>query len=247
MIKFYIKHFDVVGDDMLDLVEDTWIRGRIKRSLNNTFLALMPKENNPQTFGDYRCISLCNLCYNLISKVMANRIKPILLRELSSEQFGFLKGRKILDDIGMMQEFIHSIKSKKQKSLILKLDLRKAYDCVNWDFLRLILVQNWFSVHSINWIMSCVVSSSFSILINGGDSSFFSNECGLRQGFPLSTLLFILGMESICLLLRKGQVEGNLTGIKVSRIIKVLRIIFVDDILIMSKASLDEWKMIKSL
>jgi hypothetical protein len=90
-----------VGDDLLDLVEDTRIRGRIKSSLNTTFLALIPKENNPWTFGDYRPIALCNLCYKLISKVIANRIKPVLSRELSSEQLGFLKGRKILDAIGM--------------------------------------------------------------------------------------------------------------------------------------------------
>jgi hypothetical protein len=166
-VEFYTKFFDVVSDDLVDLVEDTRTRGRIKSSLNSTFLALIPKENNPRTFGDYRPIALCNLCYKLISKVIANRIKPILSRELSCEQLGFLKGRQILDAIGTTQECIHSIKARKQKSLILKLDLRKAYDCVNWDFLRMILVQTGFSVHSINWIMSCVVSSSFSVLING--------------------------------------------------------------------------------
>jgi hypothetical protein len=82
------------------------------------------------TFGDYRPIALCNLCYKLIAKVIANRIKPILSRALSSEQLGFLKGRQILDAIGTTQECLHSIKVKKQKALILKLDLKKAYDCV---------------------------------------------------------------------------------------------------------------------
>jgi len=166
---------------------------------------------------------------------------------ISSEQLRFLKGRQILDSIGTTQECIHSIKARKQKTLILKLDLRKAYNCVNKDFLRLILVQTGFNVHSINWIMSCVVSSSFLVLINGEASSFFTSECGLRQGCPLSPLLFILVMKSISLLLKKGQVKGNITGVKVSRIIKVLHLIFVDDVLIMSKASLDEWKVIKYL
>jgi hypothetical protein len=145
------------------------------------------------------------------------------------------------------QECMHSIKARKQKALILKLDLRKAYDCVNWDFLRLILVQTGFSVHSIHWIMSCVVSSSFAVLINGEASMFFTSERGLCQGCPLSPLLFILVMESISLLLKKGQAEGKLTGVKVSRIIKVLHLIFVDDVLIMSKASLEEWQVIKTL
>jgi hypothetical protein len=95
--------------------------------------------------------------------------------------------------------------------------------------------------------MSCVVSSSFTVLINGEASSFFSSERGLRQGCPLSPLIFILVMESISLLLKKGQAEGKLTGVKVSRIIKVLHLIFVDDVLIMSKASLEEWQVIKTL
>jgi hypothetical protein len=75
----------------------------------------------------------------------------------------------------------------------------------------------------------------------------FKSEWGLCQGCPLSPFLFILVMESISLLLKKGQADGNLTGVKVSRIVKILHLIFVDDVLIMSKASLDEWKVIKSL
>jgi hypothetical protein len=208
-VEFFTKFFDVVGDDLLELVEDTRIRGKIKNSLNNTFLALIPNENNPRTFGDYRYIALCNLCYKLISKVIANRIKSILSREMSSEQLGFLKGRQILDIIGTAQECLHSIKARKQKVLILKLDLRKAYDCVSWDFLCLILVQTGFSLHSINWIMSCVVSSSFVVLINGESSPFFNSERGLGQGCLLSPLLFIRVMESISILLKKGQVEGH--------------------------------------
>jgi hypothetical protein len=183
----------------------------------------------------------------LVSKVIANRIKPVLSRELTCNQLGFLKGRQILDAIGTTQECIHSIKARKQKSLILKLDLRKAYDCVNWDFLRLILVQTGFSLQSIQWIMSCVVSSSFAVLINGEATSFFTSERGLRQGCPLSPLLFILVMECISLLLKKGQVEGLLSGVKVSRIIKILHLIFVDDVLIMSKAVVEEWQVIKSI
>jgi hypothetical protein len=104
-----------------------------------------------------------------------------------------------------------------------------------------------FSVLSINWIMSSVVSSSFSVLIIGEASQEFKSERGLRQGCLLSPFLFILVMESIILLLKKGQADGNLTSVKVSRIVKILHLILVDDVLIMSKASLDEWKVIKSL
>jgi len=102
-VEFYIKYFEVVGDDLLDLVEDTRVRGRVRGSLNTTFLALISKENNPQSFDNFRPIALCNLCYKLVSKVIANMIKPVLSRELSCNQLGFLKGRQILDAIGTAQ------------------------------------------------------------------------------------------------------------------------------------------------
>jgi hypothetical protein len=123
------------------MVEESRKYGNIPRCLNSTFLALILKENSPTTFGDYRSISLCNLCYKFISKVISNMIKPILSRNLSEEQLGFLEGRRIHDAIGIASECLHSIsKKKKSKSLILKLDLRKAYDCVDWDFLHMFLI-----------------------------------------------------------------------------------------------------------
>jgi hypothetical protein len=146
-VEFFSHFFELISEDLLALVESIRSGGRIAGNLNSTFLALIPKSNKPQTFGDYRPISLCNLVYKLISKVIANRIKPILSRNLSAEQFGFLEGRLIHDAIGTAHECIHSIKQKHLKALILKLDLQKAYDCVNWDFLRLILIQVGFGTH----------------------------------------------------------------------------------------------------
>jgi hypothetical protein len=100
-------------------------------------------------------------------------LKQILSKALSIEQFGFLKEREILDVVGVAQECLHNIKTKKLKALVLKLDLHKDYDCVNWDFLRLILLKSGIGLKSTNWIMSCVTTSNFVILINGGPTTFF--------------------------------------------------------------------------
>jgi hypothetical protein len=122
-----------VGSDLLEMVEDLRRKGHLCRGINSIFLALFPKVNKPVSFDDYRPISLCNLIYKVISKIRANQIKSILSKCLSSEQLGFLKGRRIQDAIGTAHEILHSIKKKNLKSLVLKLDLKKSYDSIDWE------------------------------------------------------------------------------------------------------------------
>jgi hypothetical protein len=140
-VELYIHFFEIMGEDLLALVEETHISGRISSIINSTFIKLIPKTNKPQHFRDYMPISLCKLVYKVISKVIANIIKPILSKFLSEEQLGFLGGRHIQDAIGTAHECIHSIKINKQKTLLLKMDLQKAYNCIRWDNLRMVLIQ----------------------------------------------------------------------------------------------------------
>lgn len=231
-VEFFIHFFDLVGEELLEMVEEARTKGISSGGLNSNFLGLIPKVNKPQTFGDYMLISLCKLCYKIITKIIENKLKPLLSRSLSEEQLGFLKGQHIHDAIGMVHECLHSIKRKSTNSMVLKLDLQKAYDCINWDLLRMILIQIGLGIDMTNWIMSCIVSSSFVVLLNGEATDFFKSGRGLRQGCPLSPLLFILVMEGLSLLLKESQRNGLMTGIKVSRTIKILHILSVDDVII---------------
>jgi hypothetical protein len=245
--EFFIFFFDLIGEDLLAMVEETRRLGSVMGGLNATFLTLIPKTNCPRSFDDFRPISLCNLCYKIITKIIANRLKPFLSRYISCEQLGFLKGRHIQEAIGTAHETIHNIKKKNLKALVLKLDLRKAYDCIDWDQLRLILLKIGLGLQMTNWIMSCITSASFAVLVNGEPTDFFRSERGVRQGCPLSPLLFILVMEGLSLSLKKSRVEGNISGINVSRLTNILHLLFVDDVLILSKACLREWKEIMSI
>jgi hypothetical protein len=134
MVEFFIHFFDLVGQDLLEVVEESRNHGEVIISLNSNFITLIMKVNNSISFGDFRLIDICNLCYKIIAKMIAIRIRPILSRFLSAEKLGFLKGRQILDEIGTAQECLHSIKVKSLQAMILKLDLKKAYDYINWDF-----------------------------------------------------------------------------------------------------------------
>jgi len=92
---------------------------------------------------------------------------------MTKERFGFLDNRQIMDAIEVAHESLHSIKTKNLKSLVLKMDLVKAYDRVNWDYLRLVLLQVGLSLDATNWSMACINSASFVVLVNGEPTNFF--------------------------------------------------------------------------
>ena len=90
-MEFFIHFFDLLGKDLLSAVDCARLSGLITPSINSTFLALIPKKDKPVSFVDFRPISLCNLVYKLISKIIDVKLKPFLESHISREQFGFLK------------------------------------------------------------------------------------------------------------------------------------------------------------
>eukprot|EP00253_Pinus_taeda_P016780 PITA_16780 len=159
-IEFYLFFFELLGNDLLYILEDSRRRGRISSAIKSTFIALIPKSNAPNTFDDFRPISLCNCLYKIIAKTIANCLKPILSHHISSEQFAFLHRRKIHEAIASAQELLHSLQVKKQKGMILKVDLSKAFDRTNWLYLRLLLTHLGFPFNFIKWTMSCITDVS---------------------------------------------------------------------------------------
>ena len=168
------------------------------------------------------------------------RLKPFLDSSISSQQFGFLNKRQIFEPIAIAQEVLHTVKIHKRSALILKLDLSKAFDRVNWTFVRLILIQIGVPIVGVNWIMGCISSANFAILVNGSPSTFFPASRGIRQGYPLSPLLFILVIEGLSLLIAEAIRAGKLKGIKISSQLFLTHLLFVDDVLLFGMGSYDD-------
>ena len=159
--------------DLLHVVNDSRQAGFIYRTFNATFIALIPKSDELVSLDEYRPISLSNCIYKIISKIISRKIKGVLSKLISCEQFRVLEGRQIHESIGVAEEGLHNLKTKKLKGVVINVDLSKVYDRVCWLYLRMLLTHLGFGIDFIQLIMACITSISFVVLINGSFSPFF--------------------------------------------------------------------------
>ena len=211
---------------------------------------LIPKDDQPTKMRDFRPISLCCVVYKLITKVLVNRLRPFMSGLVSPMQSGFVPGRGTQDNAIVAQEVMHVMKKSKAKKgmVAFKIDLEKAYDRVDWHFLRFILGKFVFPNAIVNLIMFCVTSSSLSILWNSGKLPSFVPTRGLRQGDPMSPYLFILCMEGLSALIRNEVDWGAWKPVQVLRGgPSISHLLFTDDVLLFSKACATQVKLLMDI
>lgn len=198
--RFIKSSWDVIKSYVYDIVNEFWHSYRLPKGCNIAFIALIPKLDNRKGFKDYyRPISMVACIYKIITRLLALRLQRVMDSLIGPSQSSFIKGRQILDCALIASELIESCKRTKIPSTILKLDFHKAFDSVSWSYLDWILSQMAFPTQWCQWISSCVMIASASILINGSPTPpfFFKLHRGLWQGDPLSPFLFDLVVESL--------------------------------------------------
>ena len=113
-VEFLIPFFDLIKSDLLRMVEGTKMSSSINHKISSTHIALIPKKGDAESFMDFRPISLCNISFKIISKIIAERIKGKFSKFLTKDQHGFLKGRNILDEVANTQEGLFAMHTKKK-------------------------------------------------------------------------------------------------------------------------------------
>lgn len=178
--------------------------------LNQAYVVLIPKKPNTTKISEFRPISLIHTFAKLVSKVLVNRLAPELKKMISINQNAFMKKRCIHDNFMFVQQVIKDLHKKKVPALFIKLDISKAFDSVSWSYLLDILSYLGFGLRWHNWISSLWCTTSFSFLLNGAPGRKIKHARGVRQGDPLSPMIFLLAMEPLHRMFQTAQTLGAL-------------------------------------
>lgn len=139
--------------------------GLINACLKDNFICLIPRKENVEKIKDFRPISLTPT-YKSLAKVLTERLRHVIPNIISLNQSGFIEGRQILDPVLIANEFVDFYRTQKKSGWILKLDIEKAFDRMNWDFLVVVLNMKGFGSRWIKWINGCIRGNKFSVFIN---------------------------------------------------------------------------------
>jgi len=247
---FFQQFWDVVGSDVCRVVLQVLHGGPMPDSLNHTNVVLIPKTSHPTNLAQFRPISLCHVIYKLITKVISTRLKSLLPSIISETQSAFTPGRLITDNILVSYEVFHSIYHQKSSngSMAIKLDMSKAYDRVEWGFLRNIMLRMGFCRDWVNMVMNCVESASFSFVLNGVPTGHLVPQRGIRQGDPISPYLFLFVTEGLSALMNAAEANGRIQGHRICvGAPRISHLLFADDSIFFCKASAPQAVAVKEV
>ncbi|KAL2938255.1 LINE-1 retrotransposable element ORF2 protein [Bienertia sinuspersici] len=237
---FFKEAWSVVGQDVIRAVREFFASGKLLKEVSVTTLTMVPKVQTPNNVGDYRPIACCSTIYKCISKLLCSKLRAILPDIISPNQGAFVTGRSIMHNALICQDMMRFYRpSQIQDCCMFKLDVKKAYDTVSWGFMNDIMTELGFPEHFIRLIMVCITSPQYTLMINGVPSPLVTPSRGLRQGDPLSPLLFTLCMEYFTRVMKKVSLLPGYRFHPLCRQLQLNHLCFADDILMFSRGDIN--------
>ncbi|XP_058775361.1 uncharacterized protein LOC131649626 [Vicia villosa] len=209
---FYKTCWPFLKKEILNFVKEFHAFSVLPKAVTASFLALIPKVNNPLSLDEYRPIFLISSMYRILAKLLASRLKMVLGKLISTCQSAFLPNRNMLDGVLVLNESLDFAERFNKRCMMVKVGFEKAYDCVSWDFLWYMLERTGFGVKWRSWIEALVFNSSMSILVNGSPTRDFEVFKGLRQGDSLSPFLLLLVAEGLSGMVKVESSLGEFMG-----------------------------------
>ena len=209
---------------------------------------MLPKCNDAKQIQQYIPICLLNVSFKIFTKVAKNRIVKVAQKVIRPSQIAFLPGRNIMEGAIILHETLHELHTKKQDGIIFKIDFEKAYDKVKWDFLQQTLKMKGFSDVWCKWIEAFTKGGNVGIKVNGQIGSYFQTKKGLRQGDPLSPILFNIVVDMLAIIIARAKEDVQVKGVVPHLVEEGLSILqFPDDTIIFLDHDIDKAKNIKLL
>ena len=239
-VEFYKIFWDKIKEPLMEAFQYSYGEGKLTHSQRQAGITLLhkgkhlPKEN----MANWRPISLTNTDYKIIAKVWGNRLKLILPEIISKDQFGFLKSRNITDLIREMDDIIENLKNNNNQNIILSIDYAKAFDTVSTTLILNAISWFGFGNFCYKWL-AVLLKDRHAFVKNGGNLSRpFTMERGVRQGCPVSPLLFIMVAELLAISIRQDDnIEGIRIGDRTNTEIKIRQ--FADDTTLFLRGIID--------
>lgn len=228
--EFYQELWEDIEVDIFNFVSES-THCVLEADLNISKIALLPKSEDRIRIQNYRPISLLNTLYKIVAKVYANRMKPLLHNWILPSQTGFVPNRCILDNIFLAFEAISWTRENKQELSMLLLDFEKAYDRVNWTFLREVMAKMGFHEQWIRQVLSLNTNATASVIVNGEISQTFSLQRSVRQGCPLAPYLFLLMVDVLGQMLQHP--DCRVQGLRLPDNTTITNQMFADDTLLL--------------
>ena len=201
---FFKQSWNIIKGDIYSAIQEFFRTGIMSKLFNVTSVTLVPKVPNPTRVQEYRPIACCNIL-RLFLRFSLEECKALLI--VQDCQAGFIPGRPISENILLATEFFKGYgRANVSPRCMLKIDLKKAYDSLEWSFLHDVMKELGFPETFVQWIFACITTVSYSILINGRPCAPFEAKKGLRQAAPF---LFAIGMEYLTRLMQQLYKNPN--------------------------------------
>jgi hypothetical protein len=236
----YKTFWDLFGEPLYDCLCEGIKLGELSYSQkrSNICLLLKPGKSREDIAG-WRPLSLMNCDTKIFATLIANRIKRHLDKLISPTQTGFMKERLIADNSNLVQYVIETYEENKENLGIVSLDIRKAFDTIEHDYLWAILKEHNIGEYMLNLVQTLYSGAESCVLVNGQHSGYFNIERSCRQGCPLSPYLFILGIEP---LIKEIQKSSKIKGIEIENT-KCKVTAYADDLTIFARTVKDLWEV----
>ena len=204
-VEFYRHFWDVIGMILVDVYNDGFEKSELTLSQRTGIISLLYKKGDPTDLGNWRPISLLNIDYKIAARVLANRLQKVINKIVSLDQQGYIKNRFIGYNIRQIKDIIDYAELLQIDGAIMFLDFKKAFDTVEWSFMFQTLEFYGFKNDFIRWIKTLYNNCQSFITNNGWLSEPFNPKRGIRQGCPISALLFILVAEIMAIKIRNSN------------------------------------------